>query len=151
MGKRTSFSPSAAAKAALGKDGFVGHTPALLASAAWRGRSIHLVRVLDRIELEHLAHAGRENGFLKVLYDDFAKYGIGRQYIKPAVLEGITRGLILVTHWGGYAGSGRQDPSTYQLTYLPWKFIPAVGPPQRECSRALERLPAADPSEIWRR
>jgi hypothetical protein len=130
MSKRTSFSPSKAAKAALGTDGFVGHTRALLESAAWQRRSIHLVRVLDRLELEHLAHSGRENGFLKVLYTDFVQYGVSRRYIKPALEEGVALGLIIITHQGSYAGSGRQDPSTYQLTYLQWKFIPAVGPPE---------------------
>jgi hypothetical protein len=130
MSKRTSFHPGKAAKAALGTNGFVGHTPELLASHAWRGRSIHLVRVLDRLELEHLAHAGKENGFLTVTYDDFTRYGVSRRFILPALAEGVARGLILITHQGGYAGAGRQDPSRYQLTYLQWKFIPAVGPPQ---------------------
>jgi hypothetical protein len=130
MSKRTSFSPSKAAKAALGKNGFVGHTRALLESAAWQRRSIHLVRVLDRLELEHLDHAGKENGFLKVTFDQFAKAGVSMRFIKPALTEGVALGLIIITHQGGYRGAGRRDPSTYQLTYLAWKFIPAVGPPQ---------------------
>jgi hypothetical protein len=130
VSKRNSFSPSKAAKAALGTNGFVGHTRALLESDAWRRRSIHLVRVLDRLELEHLDHAGKENGYLKVTYDDFVKYGVSRRFIRPALQEGVARGLILITHPGGYSGAGRQDPSTYQLTYLPSKFIPVAGAPQ---------------------
>jgi hypothetical protein len=130
VSKGTSFSPRKAAKAALGHNGFVGHTRALLESEAWRGRSIHLVRVLDRLELEHLAHAGKENGYLQVTYDDFVKYGISRRLIRPAIEEGIIRGLILITHQGGYSGDGRQDASMYQLTYLPSKFVPVTGPPQ---------------------
>jgi hypothetical protein len=39
MTKKSSFSPSKAAKAALGAHGFVGHTPELLKSEAWRGLS----------------------------------------------------------------------------------------------------------------
>jgi hypothetical protein len=146
VSKRTSFSPSKAAKAALGTNGFVGHTRALLESAAWQRRSIHLVRVLDRLELEHLAHAGKENGFLKVTFDQFAKAGVSIRFIKPALAEGVGRGLIKITHQGGYAGNGRRDPSTYQLTYLSWKFIPAVGAPQYlEPTNEWKQLPGAKP------
>jgi hypothetical protein len=130
MSKRNSFSPSRAAKAALGHHGFIAHTPELIASDAWRRRSIHLVRILDRLELEHLAHAGKENGFLRCTYEQLAAYGVARQYIKPAIADGVALGLIKVTHVGGYSGAGRNDPSTYQVTYLPWKFVPAIGPPQ---------------------
>jgi hypothetical protein len=130
VSKRTSFSLSKTAKAALGKHGFIAHTPDLLGSAAWRGRSIHLMRLLDFFELEHLAHAGKENGFLCGTYMQMVAHGVTRRYIKPATEEGVARGLLKVIHQGGYRGTGRNDPSTYRLTYLPWKFIPATGPPQ---------------------
>ena len=130
MSKKSSFSPSRAAKEALGNHGFVGHTPELLRSEAWRGRSIYLVRLLDYFELEHLAHAGKENGFLKATFEQLAACGISRRFIRPAINEGVARGLLKITHQGGYRGAGRLDPSRYQLTYLPWKFIPASGAPQ---------------------
>jgi hypothetical protein len=130
VSKRSSFSPSKAAKAALGHHGFIGHTLELLRSEAWRGRSIHAMRLLDCIEVEHLAHAGKENGHLAQTYAQFVAYGIPRQYIKAALEENAARGLLRVTHKGGYSGGARNDPSTYQLTYLAWKFVPAIGPPQ---------------------
>jgi hypothetical protein len=130
VSKRTSLSPSKAAKIALGTNGFIGHPRALLESDAWKARSFHLVRVLDRLELEHLDHAGKENGYLKVTYDDFVEYGASRKFIKTALQEGVALGLIGITHEGSYAGSGRRDPSTYELTHLSRKHIPAVGPPE---------------------
>jgi hypothetical protein len=130
VSKKSSFSPSRAAKEALGNHGFVGHTPELLRSEAWRGRSIYLVRLLDYFELEHLAHAGKENGFLKATFEQLAACGISRRFIKPAINEGVARGLLKITHQGGYRGAGRLDPSRYQLTYLPWKFVPTTGAPQ---------------------
>jgi hypothetical protein len=45
----------------------------LLESAAMRSLSVNGRRVLDRIRLEHMAHAGLENGRLKVTWDDFVK------------------------------------------------------------------------------
>jgi len=88
------------------------------------------MRVLNCLELEHLAHAGKENGYLVQTYDQFVAYGIPRQYIKPAIDENVARGLLWITHKGGYGGAGKNDPSTYRLTYLAWKFVPATGPPQ---------------------
>ena len=130
MSKKTSFSPSKAAKAALGTNGFIPHTPELLRSEAWRGRSIRAVRILDRLELEHLAHAGKENGFLSVTHRQFVECHLSSNDVKPGIEECVARGLLIVTHQGGYSGSARDNPSRYQLTYLPWKLIPATGPPQ---------------------
>jgi hypothetical protein len=130
VSKNNSFSPSKAAKAALGINGFVAHTRELLESDAWRTRSIHLMRVLDRLELEHVVHAGKQNGFLTVTHRQFVQWGLSNNYIKPAIAEGVDRGLIRVTHQGSHRGGARDNPSKYQLTYLQWKFIPAIGPPQ---------------------
>lgn len=127
---RAEFSAGKAARRALGDRGFVGHIPALLMSAAWRARSISLVRLLDRLEVEHIAHAGRENGFLRVTYNQFVEYGIGRRFIRGAIEEGEQLGLLKVTATGFYTGPMPGEPSTYQLLYLHWKFVPATGPPQ---------------------
>jgi hypothetical protein len=124
MSKKNSFSASRAAKAALGTHGFVGHTPELLRSEAWRNRSAHAMRLLDFLEIEHLAHAGKENGFLAAPYDQLATYGIGRRFIKSAIDENIARGLLVVTRPGGR----RSGPTRYRLTYLSWKLMGATGP-----------------------
>jgi hypothetical protein len=87
-----------------------------------------VVRLLDRIELEHCAHAGRENGYLTVTYQQFVEWGIGRRFIKTAIVEAVRLGLLVVEP-GLYRGGARRQPSRYRLTYLKWKFVPAVGAP----------------------
>jgi hypothetical protein len=99
-------------------------------SAAWRVRSPHLIKLLDRLEVEHMAHAGKENGFLAVSYDQLVEYGIGRRFIKAAIEEGEQLGLLEVTYRGCYMGPLVGRPSTYRITYAYWKFQPAIGSPQ---------------------
>jgi hypothetical protein len=126
------YSSAKAARRALGDGGFVPHTAELLKSAAWRARSIYLVRMLDRLEVEHMAHAGKENGFLQVTYDQFVEYGISRRFIRCTIEEGEQLGLLKVTARGFYAADGPIEgrPSMYQLLYLPWKYVPGIGAPQ---------------------
>jgi hypothetical protein len=87
-----------------------------------------VVRLLDRIELEHCAHAGHENGYLTVRYQQFVEWGMGRRFIKAAIDEAVRLGLLVVEP-GLYRGGARRQPSRYRLTYLKWKFVPAVGAP----------------------
>jgi hypothetical protein len=126
MAKRTSFQSSRVNDIPTGP--WVPHSSELIASPSWRARSIHTVRLLDRIELEHCAHAGRENGYLTVTYRQFVDWGIGRRFIKAAIDEAVRLGL-LVVYPGLYRGGARRQPSRYRLTYLKWKFVPAVGAP----------------------
>src|SRR5262245_57742640 len=98
------YSSAKAARRALGDGGFVPHTAELLKSAAWRARSIYLVKLLDRLEIEHIAHAGKENGHLKVTYDQFVEHGISRRFVKHAIEEGEALGLLKVTERGAYMG-----------------------------------------------
>lgn len=108
---------------------WVPHTAELLASPAWRYRSVNAVRFISLLELEHARHNGRENGFLKVTWRQMRKGDIGSDYIADTIAEVEGSGLVTVTHRGSYAGGAINNPSTYQLNYLPWKFVPAVGAP----------------------
>jgi hypothetical protein len=147
MSKKNSYSPRAAAKAALGTRGFVPHIPELLASDAWKRRSIAAMRVLDRLEVEHLAHAGKENGFLTVTHRQFVEYGVYEHSVKSGIEENERRGLLIITNQGSYAGGARDNPSRYQLTYVLWKIIPAVGPPQYLAPNHEWKRFKADPEE----
>jgi hypothetical protein len=89
-----------------------------------------LVLLLDRLEIEHQNHAGMENAYLSVSYDQFEAFGIGRQYIKRAIAKGEELGLLEVTHRGAYTFPIVGELSTYRLTYLHWKVQPAIGAPQ---------------------
>lgn len=95
-------------------------THEFLESGAYRALSIHGVRALNRIQIEHMAHGGLENGRLKVTWNDFQKYGISRQYIRQALSETITLGFVTMERRGRRChGEDHGDPAQYRLTYLP--------------------------------
>ena len=56
MGRRTNHPPDGAA--------WIWHTVELLASPAWCTQSINCRRLMNFLEVEHLRHAGNENGSL---------------------------------------------------------------------------------------
>jgi hypothetical protein len=87
----------------------------LLESSAWRGLSINARRLLDFLMIEHLAHAGKENGFLVAPRRQLEAAGIGARHISPAIDEAIEVGLLDCKR-----GVGRR-PSTYALTWLPMR------------------------------
>jgi hypothetical protein len=68
-----------------------------LESPAYRALSLSGHRVLARIQLEHLAHAGKENGKLPVTFLNFEEYGIHRSAIAPAIREAEALGFIRIT------------------------------------------------------
>jgi hypothetical protein len=97
---------------------FVMHQRVLLESPAWRALSGDGRKVIDRIELEHLRHGGRDNGRLIVLYDDFRAYGIGHsRVINRGLREAEALGLLEIKR--GRAGNGEtRAANLYRLTYL---------------------------------
>jgi hypothetical protein len=125
----------------------------MLESGAMRSLSINGVRVFHRIQLEHMAHAGLENGRLKVTWNDFAKYGIGRRFITKAIAEVVAVGLVTIEQRGRRAyGEDRGDPTQYRLTYLPvaepgdyrpatndWKRFETNSGAAKEAIKASER------------
>ena len=92
-------------------------TRELISSAAWRSRSINVVRLLDFLMIEHMHHAGTENGNLKATYDQLAAWGLTRSEIRSATEEADFLGLLRFMRGGRWAGTNR--PSTYRLTLLP--------------------------------
>jgi hypothetical protein len=75
-------------------------------------------RALNRIESEHLAHGGAENGKLPVTYADFGRCGIHKDAVAPALRELEALGLIETTR-KGYGGAAEvRAPSLYRLTYI---------------------------------
>jgi hypothetical protein len=95
-------------------------TQEIMESGAFRSLSINGRRVLDRIMVEHMKHAGQENGRLKVTWCDFVKYGIGRRFVSQALGEVICTGLIAIEIPGSRIRSGQPgDPTQYRLTWLP--------------------------------
>jgi hypothetical protein len=96
-------------------------TRELIESEAWRSLSRAARLVIDRVILEHMAHAGTENGNLIVTYDDFEKFGIRRGTLKDAISQAAERGLIVVTEKGRASSGPHRWPSKYALGWLPMK------------------------------
>ncbi len=90
-------------------------TRELLASAAWRARSINTARLIDFLCVEHMNHAATENGNLKATYDQLVAYGLTRSEIRAAIEEAQYLGLIRFKRGGRWAGTNQ--PSTYRLTF----------------------------------
>lgn len=102
---------------------FVPHRLALMESHAWKARTVPLMRVLERLETEHMRHAGSSNGQLYVSYGQFQQAGISRKTINAALKLGVDLGLLKIrsgswTSRVSQAGVLR-PPQAYRLTYLP--------------------------------
>ncbi len=91
-------------------------TKEIMESPAWSALTINSRRALDRIILEHLNHAGSENGALICTYNDFAEFGIRRSSIRPAIDQLVLLGFIRCKRGGRWAGSN--TPSIYRLTWI---------------------------------
>ena len=94
-------------------------TRELLESEAWRTMSRAAMLVVFRLMLEHMAHAGTENGNLVVTYGDFVKFGVHREALPRAIAEAAARGLIIVTERGRASTGPDRWPSRYALGWLP--------------------------------
>lgn len=116
-------------------------TRELLMSDAWRAMSINARRILDRIRLEHMAHAGQENGALTVTHDNFYAYGVPKDAIRPAIDELVFLGLVRAVRGGRWAGTNR--PSIYRIT---WIGDRDASPPTNEWKGV-----AQEQIDLWRR
>ena len=98
---------------------FVPHRIEMLESPAYRALSRGGHRILARLEIEHLKHAGYENGKLPVTFGNFEKYGMDSHSIAPAQREVQALGFAEITERGRPSKSdfGRH-PHYWRLTYL---------------------------------
>src|SRR5262245_13126676 len=99
---------------------FVYYTREMIGSPAYRALSLQGRKVIRRLELEHMAHGGRDNGKLPCRYQDFISYGCRRHGLSAALIEvealGFTKTMSLGTRaYGNVPGKA----STFLLTYLP--------------------------------
>jgi hypothetical protein len=91
----------------------------MLESPAHRVLSLSARRVIDRIQIEHAHHGGRENGKLPVTFQDFENYGIHRHAIAPAIREAEALGFIRITQEGRAGNAEWRIPNMFALTHLP--------------------------------
>jgi hypothetical protein len=93
----------------------------MLESPAWQSLSLVARRVIDRIILEHMAHAGTENGNLVVTYKHFTNFGIRHSSISGAIQEAVERGFVIITEKGRASTGPNRWPTRYALGWLPLK------------------------------
>jgi hypothetical protein len=88
----------------------------MLEAPAYRVLSLSARRVIDRIEIELAKHGGADNGKLPVTFDDFARYGIERHAIAPAMREAVALGFIEITEHGRAGNADWRKPNVFRLT-----------------------------------
>ena len=103
---------------------WVAHRIDMVRSPAWRALSLSARRLLDRLEIEHAAHGGAENGKLPVTYDDFVRYGIHRHAIGPAIREAVALGFLKIRQSGRAGNADFRRPNSFELTYLSTQIGP---------------------------
>jgi hypothetical protein len=104
---------------------FIWFTREMLESPAWRAMPPVARQIVDRIVIEHLHHAGNENGKLPVTYDDFARYGIRRMSIKFGISVAVALGWVDVVEQGHRGAADDRRAARYALTWLDrWDTTP---------------------------
>jgi hypothetical protein len=117
-----------------------------LMSDAWRTAPIYTMRFVMRLVVEHLQHAGKENGNLIVTFKDCEAWGIARKSIKTAQADAIRRGLVYRSQKGNAsAGRGRR-PHKFGLGWLP-NYEAAPAPNRWKAYRSPAPSPAGLPAQ----
>ena len=132
---------------------FIPYRREMIESPAFRALSNSALRILHRLEIEHMAHAGTENGNLVCTYQDFVDYGLSMGAIKPALSQLVALGFIEIKIQGRRSSGGVKMPSCYRLTYLPESGVDAK--PTDEWARMDEQavadaMAALEPSRALR-
>ena len=84
MSKKISFKEKHVAGPPRGQT-WVWHTADMRTTEKWRLMPAMARRLLERIELEHMAHKLLENGRLGIAYSQFEDWGISRRSIPAAI------------------------------------------------------------------
>ena len=90
-------------------------TRELIASPAMRSLSLTARRLLDFLMIEHMNHAGSENGKLMATEGQLIAFGLTRRLISEAVRELVFLGLVRVER-GRLTRGGVKAPNLYRLT-----------------------------------
>lgn len=114
MSKKISFKQKHVAGPPKGQI-WVWHTIDMRTTEKWRLMPQTARRLLDRIEVEHMAHKGLENGRLGIAYSQFEEWGISRRSIPTAIDYAVDAGFLEVTKRGLRL---KETTNEYRLTYF---------------------------------
>jgi hypothetical protein len=102
------------------REAFCWFTQEMLGSHAFRAMSRPAFLVLMRLCLEHMAHAGTDNGRLPVTQRQFAQYGVRKQSVPGAIAELEALGFAKRTDTGRKSfGEFEGRAARFRLTWLP--------------------------------
>lgn len=99
-------------------------TREMLESPAWRALSLADRITLDRLCIEHMSHAGTENGRLKCTYGDFEAFGIRRKSIAHALRRLEALGFIETMQRGKISRGEFRVPALYRITFVSGNAAP---------------------------
>ena len=103
-------------------EAWVWHTLELLTSPAWRSQSVNCHRLIEFLEVEHMHHAGLENGQLYATYNQLVAWGITRRLVHETITQTELLGLV-ECHRGGRKKFAETHLSKFRLTYLASKEV----------------------------
>ena len=101
------------------REQFIPHLATMLTSDVFRSLRLTDLRILQRLEIEHASHGGKQNGDLTCTYSDFVEYGLRRASIPEAIRRLVRGGFLVVTEQGRQSYGDLRIPSRYRVTYLP--------------------------------
>jgi hypothetical protein len=97
---------------------FVPFTKEMLESPAWGALTLADRKVIDRLCIEHMAHAGKENANLVCTYTDFEIHGVRRASLGMSIRRLEALGFVAVVERGRIAKAEFKFPARYRLTFV---------------------------------
>ena len=102
---------------------FVAYTRTMIASPAYRVLSLQGRKVLRRLELEHMAHGGQDNGKLPCRYEDFIEYGCRKKSLSSALIEVGILGFAKTVTLGTRAHGDIPGKASTFLLRVSWRVV----------------------------
>jgi hypothetical protein len=87
-----------------------------MSTDAWQTLSINERRVIERLMIENMDHAGTLNGKLRVSHRQFIKWGVTKNKVAPAIHGLETRSLVRIT--SAESNGDIRGYYLYRLTFL---------------------------------
>lgn len=129
---------------------FIAHKREMRLSPAWKALRSNDKLVLERLEEEHMAHAGTTDA-LPVTFSDFEEWGIRRAAIAESIARVEALGFVECTDRGRASRAEHRFPAKYRLTYAhgpkvrvtdDWEKVVDQDDAQRRIDAAIKALHA---------
>jgi hypothetical protein len=97
---------------------WISYSRDMVESPALRILSRGAMLLMHRLEAEHMAHGGAENGRLIVTHRQFEEWGVHRDSVSPAIREVVALGFVEITRQGKAGVGGHGEANRFRLTYV---------------------------------